>query len=778
MSMMLLSLSLLALVNFFLLMWGFFYPEEGYKNGILMFNGLSYLFLMGVILRQPSKKISSQLPPSSPEANTTPSGREDLLLVLSQLPNFLCLKDQDGRWLKASRSYLSSFNIQHSAYQGLTNDDLSLLPESNLRALKLCSIQDKSALHLKQTLKETKVITVAGQKPVTFEITRTPIFKAPLQRPLLLVTGQLLEQVNTSAVEQLMQWLEHAHLNLILLDSTFTIVAINQSFSQLTGYQFADLTQQELTFCLVGDLGLSHQQFIHATNDIFWSKELLCRHKQGQLFPVKLDISELRKHEGQYVYFATLTDITRQKQSEKQMMQVAHNDKLTGLPNRALFFANLTDALLTTKANAKWLVVLCINLDRFKSINDSLGHEGGNVLLKEVAFRLRSFVTQNRVIARLSSDEFGVFITNESTHEQAIYATTLLAGEILHNLANAFLIYKQEVFITASIGIALSSDHGDTAELLIKHADIAMYEAKRQGRNNYQFYKQEHANAAHDRLVMETNLRKAIEKNELQLYYQPQYYAATGKIFGAEVLVRWFHGPELHSKMILPDQFIPIAEESGLIVEMGAWIMRTACYQLKKWLDEGYELKQVSVNVSARQFADNEFIPTVQKVLQETQLNPAHLELELTESLLVGDIKQIELQLQRLKKMGIKIALDDFGTGYSSLSYLKNLPIDVLKIDRSFIKEMTIESKDARLTAAIIEMGHSLGQIIIAEGVETEQQLIYLTQHGCDIIQGYYFSPPLPIYKMSALLMTEFKSSLIIKDSLKTPENNIFNLDY
>ena len=186
----------------------------------------------------------------------------------------------------------------------------------------------------------------------------------------------------------------------------------------------------------------------------------------------------------------------------------------------------------------------------------------------------------------------------------------------------------------------------------------------------------------------------------------------------------------------------------------------------------------MSVNVSARQFTDNEFISTVQKVLQETQLNPAHLELELTESLLVGDIKQIELQLQRLKKMGIKIALDDFGTGYSSLSYLKNLPIDVLKIDRSFIKDMTIDSKDARLTAAIIEMGHSLGQIIIAEGVETEQQLIYLTQHGCDIIQGYYFSPPLPIYKMSALLMTEFKSALIIKDSLKNPENNIFNLDY
>ena len=314
---------------------------------------------------------------------------------------------------------------------------------------------------------------------------------------------------------------------------------------------------------------------------------------------------------------------------------------------------------------------------------------------------------------------------------------------------------NRDIFITASIGIALYPEDGTSAEMLLKNADMAMQEAKRQGRNNYQFYRKDLADEAGNRLLTELNLRKALERGELQLYYQPQYYASSRAIFGAEVLIRWLHIVDSRTQMIPPDYFISIAEESGLIVEIGAWILRTACVQLKQWQDQGYSLKQVSVNVSARQFLDDNFLETVKQALLDAGLNPESLELELTESLLAGDLKKIELQLNRLKKMGIKIALDDFGTGYSSLSYLKNLPIDVLKIDQSFIREMTMGSKDARLASAIISMGHSLGQKIIAEGVETEQQLEYLTRRGCDIIQGYYFSPPLPVDKMTAILVAE-----------------------
>ena len=286
-----------------------------------------------------------------------------------------------------------------------------------------------------------------------------------------------------------------------------------------------------------------------------------------------------------------------------------------------------------------------------------------------------------------------------------------------------------------------------------------MYEAKNKGRNNYQFYKKEFSLASQGRLELENNLRKAMDKGELKLFYQPQINARTRSISGAEVLIRWVHDFNGKIKMIPPDHFIPIAEETGLIIEIGTWILETACLQFKSWLDEGYSLPQISVNVSPRQFMDNGFIQSVKNALKKADLEAKHLELEITESMLIGDLNKIELQLKRLKKMGIKIALDDFGTGYSSLSYLKKFPIDVLKIDQSFIRELTIGSKDANIASAIIEMGHSLNQKIVAEGVENEFQLMFLIEKKCDFIQGYYFSRPLSVSKI-AIFFKEYSLNL------------------
>ncbi|MDP2903513.1 MAG: EAL domain-containing protein [Methylovulum sp.] len=696
----------------------------------------------------------------SPDQNPAEIHCLDESCWLEHLPGFLCLKDKDGHWLRASRNYLLVFNLQDADYLGKTDDELAQYPLSDARALKLSAIQDKSAWHLGRPVKETRIIAGPDMNNGILEITRTPVFGVGQNRLKLVVTGRFADQGEKPESDGLANTLQVCHLNVAFLDANFRISGVNNAFSLLTGYLVDDIENKPLSFMIEGGFELTHRDFINAGNGYFWTGELLCRHKNGQLFPVKLDITGIAKDNQDSSYFATLLDITRQKQSEKRIMQIAHFDDLTGLANRTMFFDRLNQFISESKHRQLHAVVFCINLDRFKAVNDSLGHGAGNQLLKEAAVRLRSLMGNRDVVARLGGDEFALLISNEKAHEQTMYSASLIAGEVLHKLSETFDVNKREVFIGASIGIAIYPEDGSSAEMLLKNANIAMYEAKRQGRNNYQFYNMDHADAAQDRLLMEFNLRKAMEKNELRLYYQPQYYAASRKIFGAEVLIRWFHATDGETKMIPPDKFIWIAEETGLIVEMGAWVMRTACLQLKKWLDEGYGLRQVSINVSARQFIDDQFLKTVEDALDGAQLNGGNLELELTESQLIGDIKQIELQLHRLKKMGIKIALDDFGTGYSSLSYLKNLPIDVLKIDQSFIREMTMGSKDARLAATIIQMGHLLGQKIIAEGVETEQQLMYLTHRGCDIIQGYYFSQPLPVHKMTALLVSEAQTGI------------------
>jgi len=685
------------------------------------------------------------------------------LEVLRLLPNFLCLKNEKGQWMQASDSYLTLFNLQGVDYKGKTNPQLCQYVGADVKALTVADSYDAQSWRSMRSLKEALVID--GK---SLDVIRKPIADEKLKKSRLLITADVIRpdpadgegavkfnpKSQLPAKDRLSMAYCDSHFGWAMLDGQLTIVDSNDLFSSLFGYDTQDLIGMPIASLVVNELAFDPSLAFNFGNRL-WSKEVVCKHKQEKLHrSVALNISQLDLTNGVPGFFVSAFDITRQKQAESKILRIAHYDDLTGLVNRVMFTGRLARlmAKTTEKRPLHNVVVFFIDLDRFKAVNDSLGHDAGDELLKKTAQRLESVVRKNDTVARLSGDEFAVMMVDNGSHEHALYGASMIAEKIIQALSEPFYIHRGEVFIGASIGIAVYPEDANNPEELLKLADVSMYQAKKQGRNNYQFYNKSFAVAWRDRLVVEKDLRKAIEKKELELFYQPQYNPDGSGICGAEVLVRWFKKSSAVQKMIPPDQFIGVAEETGLIVEMGKWILEKACQQLKSWQNRGLSLSKIAVNVSPRQFADNQFLHTVEAALLNTGLDSSYLELELTESMLIGDIKQIELQLIRLKKMGVTLALDDFGTGYSSLSYLRNFPIDVVKVDKSFIKNTPSDSKNARIVSAIIRMGHSLGQKVVAEGVETEEQLKFLKTLGCDVIQGYVFSRPLPMVKMTELL--------------------------
>lgn len=683
-------------------------------------------------------------------------------LLISHIPNMLCIKDSKGRWRHATSEYLDYLNIQHTAFPGKTEEELALMSDTLTSELQKNIKLDEMAWQTQKTVKDIRITTTPSGDTVSVEISATPVFDNNDQPSRLLVTGQALNtnKRERSDFELLTVLFDLSHLSFAILDGTLKISRINDAFSLLTGYTRDEMLGQGISFIKKGkssrEVDSTILSYFKTKNFKLWSGELSCKKINGEKYTARLEIKPLKgNHSSINKYFVTLTDITKYKENEKRILQIAHYDGLTGLPNRVMFLDRMERVTSYAKRHNLHAVIFFIDLDKFKPVNDSLGHDAGDTVLKESAKRLQIATRKEDVVARFSGDEFAVLLLHEKSHEQAMFSSSLIADKIIKTLSEIHIIGRNEVFIGSSIGIAIYPEDGTTSTTLLKNADIAMYEAKNRGRNNYQYYKKEFADAHQDKLSLENNLRKAIVKKELELFYQPQYNAQTRELSGAEVLIRWFYDPQGENKMIPPDQFIPVAEDSGLIIEIGKWILETACMQLKAWLDDGLPLQQVSVNISARQFMDDGFLKSIDDALEKSQLPAHNLEVEITESMLIGDINRIELQLKRLKKMGIKVALDDFGTGYSSLSYLKKFPIDVLKIDQSFVREMTADSKDARIVCAIIDMGHSLGQKIVAEGVENETQLMFLSKRKCDIIQGYYFSRPLPVHAMSALMQTK-----------------------
>jgi diguanylate cyclase (GGDEF)-like protein len=418
------------------------------------------------------------------------------------------------------------------------------------------------------------------------------------------------------------------------------------------------------------------------------------------------------------------------------MRYIAQTDSLTGLPNRLTLQIRLAQLLPEARRHNWQLAVMFIDLDRFKVINDTLGHQVGDELLRDVAIRLSRVVRETDFVARLGGDEFVILLPAISSPADA----AVIANKIIGTLSSSILTGTHELHTSPSIGISIFPDDGSDGDTILKNADTAMYHAKSAGRNNYQFYAAEMNQTASDRLDLEHKLRHAISRNELALCFQPQFAANGSHVTGVEALIRWHHPTD---GMISPIRFIPIAEETGLIVEIGEWVLRNACHEMKKWIDAGMKPIRMAVNVSARQLRRRDFCEVVAGVLAESGLPPELLELEITESSVMENPEEAIDILQRIGRMGVTLAIDDFGTGYSSLAYLKLFPIDHLKIDRSFVADIEIDLNDRAIAFGTIALAHSLGLNVIAEGVETEDQLELLRTNGCDEVQGYLFSKPL-----------------------------------
>ena len=424
------------------------------------------------------------------------------------------------------------------------------------------------------------------------------------------------------------------------------------------------------------------------------------------------------------------------EEMDNQVQVMAYYDALTGLPNRALLQDRISVALASARRRREKVALLFLDLDQFKTINDSLEHSAGDLLLKGFAKRLKQGTREQDAVARLAGDEFVVLLSTVKETGDAAVA----AQRIVDSMAAGFVVQDRLLNVTCSIGISIFPDDCTTGEALMKNADIAMYCAKQSGRNMFQFFTKEMSVQALERLRLESSLRGALQRKEFFLVYQPQVDITTGRITSVEALLRWHH-PELG--LIPPDKFIPFAENSGLIISIGEWVLKTACAQARQWQSDGLPVVPVAVNVSSVQFAQRNFVDLVRTALCETGLDPQYLELELTESLLISNADVMLAVLKDLKEMGVKLAIDDFGTGYSSLSYLRHFPVYKLKIDRSFVRDLTVNADDAAITDTIISMAKSLGLTVVAEGVENEDQFSFLQQHRCDEMQGFYFSKPL-----------------------------------
>ncbi len=536
-------------------------------------------------------------------------------------------------------------------------------------------------------------------------------------------------------------------LAIFVLDTLGNVSLWNPAAREMFGWDESELLNQPFPLVPEGKQEAFRTAFEGALQGkLLTDYEARRQKKDGTLIDVNVWTAALFDAQGEISgIMAIVADITERKQSEAKINYLAYHDTLTGLPNRVSFEERLVEAVAHANAQRESLAVMFLSLDRFKKFNDTLGHLIGDQLLKSVAERLNLTLREEHRVARFGSDEFAVLLTRIAGAEDAARRATNF-----QNVLNApFLVEGHELYVTSSIGIGLYPDDGTDAQGLLKSAGSALYRAKQLGGSSYQFYTADMNERALARLALENQLRWALERKEFVVYYQPQVNIDTGKIMGMEALVRWQH-PELG--LVSPAEFIPLAEDTGLIMPIGEWVLRTACAQTRVWQNCGFKNLHVAVNLSPRQFQQPDLLQLIERALKETGLDPASLELEVTESSVMKNAESAINTLRELRDMGIRISIDDFGSGYSSLSYLKHLPIDVLKIDQSFVRDMTSDPKDAAIAMAIIQLAHSLQLQVKAEGVETEEQLRFLRLLRCDEMQGYLFCKPLAVEAFEQLL--------------------------
>jgi diguanylate cyclase (GGDEF)-like protein/PAS domain S-box-containing protein len=526
----------------------------------------------------------------------------------------------------------------------------------------------------------------------------------------------------------------------LVTDGNGLIVHVNRAFMEITGYPREEVLGQRPSLFKSGHHPPGFYQAMFATlNSIGeWSGEIWNRRKSGEIYPQWQTIRIIRDDQGQLSqYVAVFSDISAIKNSESELKHLAHHDPLTDLPNRLLFTDRTEQALAWAQTHKRGCALLLIDLDHFKMINDSLGHTIGDQLLKAVAERLQAMFGPGMTLARLGGDEFAVLAENCPQLMQA----AALAQRIIDGLKEPFLIDGHQLFINTSIGISLFPGDALSAEQLLRNADSALFKAKRAGRDGYALYTEELTAHAQQRVETAVELRRALEQQELRVYYQPVHDLRTSRLVGVEALVRWEHPQR---GLVSPAEFIPIAERTGLIAEIDAWVMQQACQQMCLWQQAGVALSFVAVNVSSRLFARRELFQQVAKVLHETGLDPAYLELEVTESAVMEDPEVALEQMHRMRELGVRLAIDDFGTGYSSLLRLKRLPVQKLKIDQGFVAGLPWDEDDAAIVRVIIALAQSMGMQVHAEGIEQVEQAGFLLEHGCDLGQGYWFGRPVP----------------------------------
>jgi len=545
--------------------------------------------------------------------------------------------------------------------------------------------------------------------------------------------------------------LENTSEGVMITDSEGRITSVNSGFVHITGYEKDEVVGENPSILKSGrhDAEFYYQMWATVAEKGTWKGRIWDRRKTGEIFPANLIVSSVKNSKGDVVeYVGVLID---QSPYTPDARSQSYYDIITGLPNRVLLSDRLEFMLAHAKRNSQILAVLMLDLDRFKSTNDTLGYTAGDAVLQTVANRLSKTVREVDAVFRLGNDEFAVVLEEIAQVEDA----AKVAKKILNSVFTQPVRPpggQHEIYISASIGISIFPHDASDKEALLKNAEAAMYRAKEQGENSYEHYTPEMNPRALEVLTLEYRLHKALKNEEFLVYYQPLIELSNGTIMGAEALIRWKH-PELG--MVSPGEFIPIAEENGLIVPIGDWVLRTACMQLKSWHEKGFPKFRVSVNLSARQFQQHALTSKINDALKEARLETKYLELEITESLGMKNAEMTIQTLRELKDMGVYVALDDFGTGYSSLNYLKRFPLDTLKVDQSFVRDISTDPDDETIVALIIQMSHTLNLKVLAEGVENGKQLSFLRRHKCDRVQGYLFSPPIPADQFEALLKTK-----------------------
>ncbi|WP_018754827.1 bifunctional diguanylate cyclase/phosphodiesterase [Paenibacillus terrigena] len=593
------------------------------------------------------------------------------------------------------------------------------------------------------------VMTNRHGDTLDLSITPVPVFLHEEIAGVFMIVRDITKRKQTErelqeSEEKLRSVIQSATDAIIISDDRSMIISWNKGAETMFGYQEHEVLGKPLSTVIPEGFGSAHEssveRFVHTEIPKVTGAtvELVGLRKDGTEFPLELSLASWKT--GDQIFFTNIIrDITERKLAEQKINHMVYHDSLTGLPNRRYFEEKLQKAVATAMEEQREAFVMFLDLDGFKLVNDSLGHDFGDLLLKEVAGRILQCVEGNGVVSRLGGDEFTI-ILEDITEQEALH----IADQIIHLIEMPILIDGHELYVTTSIGISRYPDDGADSRTLMKRADTAMYSAKEQGKNNYRIYAPAMQLVTDQKIFLQNELNRALENKELILYYQPQISMKDGSIAGMEALIRWNHPTK---GIIPPDQFIAHAEETGLIVPIGEWVLRTACRQNKEWQVQGFPPMRVAVNLSARQFLKKNLVQFVENVLEETGLAPDYLELEITEGTML-DVQRSTDALEKLKKLGVHIAIDDFGTGYSSLSYLTNFPLDKLKIDQSFIRDMPTNLNNKAIVSTIISMARHLNLQVIAEGVETEEQLHFLRDEICDEVQGYLFSKPLSVEEM------------------------------